>query len=234
MPALVLRRIRDARRSKIMGGSMGQIADWKRLYGVTDPADRGSAEDAARKLYEIAGAPVPKIEWIGSPAAADPKDQVYVVFLGPFTWGLDLPEPDTDVTRAFLQMAQASFGAMLMEDRALLCERPEELVLDEECRLHRPDGPVVKYRNGSTVFALDGIIVPDRVVLAPQDLRAADVKAASNQEVRRIVMERMGPQRFFEEMKMKLVHQDRFGKLYWNGDADTPAVVEVVDTTKRD
>jgi len=55
----------------------------------------------------------------------------------------------------------------------------------------------------------NGVLVDERVVFRPETITGAEVLATANAEVRRIMMERMGMDRFFEEIDAQTLDTDR-------------------------
>ncbi len=115
----------------------------------------------------------------------------------------------------------------------ILTERPCVLKRDERNRLHCADGPALAYPDGSSIFCWHGVRVPEEVMLRPQTLKPEQIIAESNAEIRRVMVERFGAERFLRESNARLVCQDDWGKL-WRQELprDEPVVmVEVVNST---
>jgi hypothetical protein len=115
----------------------------------------------------------------------------------------------------------------------VLSERPEELQLDEQGRLHAVRGPALRYPDGWALWAWHGVRVPRVVIENPESLPAADVLAEADVEVRRIMIDRVGPERLIRDGGARRVAEDESGIL-WRLDLaeDEPLVcVEVRDAT---
>jgi hypothetical protein len=121
------------------------------------------------------------------------------------------------------------------EQVAILTERPcaLDLARDEQGRLHHPSGPVVAYPDGWAVWAWHGVRVPRQVVERPDTITVAQIRGARNLEVRRVLLERYGLDRYLRDADATLVAADEYGKL-WRCElpGDEPlAMVEVVSAT---
>ena len=57
------------------------------------------------------------------------------------------------------------------------CERPEELHLVDG-RLHHDVGPAVRFRDGWSVWAIDGVRVDEQVVLRPETQRVGQIQVS--------------------------------------------------------
>jgi hypothetical protein len=75
-------------------------------------------------------------------------------------------------------------------------------------RLHSEDGPAVGFRDGWGVWAWHGTRVPQRVIEQPEMLTIQQITAEENAEIRRVMIERMGWERFCAVAKMRVIHVD--------------------------
>jgi hypothetical protein len=117
---------------------------------------------------------------------------------------------------------------------AVLSERPDEMHMDEQGRLHSARGPAVIYPDGWALWAWHGVRVPRAVIENPESLPAREVLAEPDVEVRRIMIDRVGPERLVRDGGAHRVAEDEAGIL-WRLDLaeDEPLVcVEVTDATR--
>lgn len=91
------------------------------------------------------------------------------------------------------------------EDWCILTERPKAIHVDERGRLHCGTGPAVDYGLFG-LWAWHGVLVSQRVIKGA--FTAQDVLSEPNIEVRRVMMERMGLERFMCESKAITLHRD--------------------------
>ena len=113
------------------------------------------------------------------------------------------------------------------KNMAILQHRHCELHRDERGRLHSPSGMAVKYRDGWGVYAWHGVRVPAQIIENPQSITAQSIRDENNQEVRRIMMERYGWDKWLKETKSVLLdrHPDpRVGELWQFKDTDGTAI----------
>ncbi|MEO3764311.1 DUF6745 domain-containing protein [Streptomyces sp. B8F3] len=95
------------------------------------------------------------------------------------------------------------------EGVCLVAERPAEAHTEPlpgarhgELRLHRPDGPAVRYADGAEVYALHGTAVPRWVVTEPT---VARIHREPNVEVRRCAIERLGWDTYIDRAGLHLL-----------------------------
>ena len=95
---------------------------------------------------------------------------------------------------------------------------------DDFGRLHCEDGPAVAYPDGWEVYAVGGVRVPKAVVMEPERLSVQEIKKEGNAEVRRVMVERFGPDRYFLESGAKLIDSD-FVKVATNDARQMPRML---------
>lgn len=141
----------------------------------------------------------------------------------------------TDVSKlapAF-DLTKSCGWAVLFWDWAFISARPEWIHRDERGRLHCKSGAAVRYADGFSVFAIHGVRVPAKVVVAPESITIPEIESAGNAEVRRVMIERYGPERYLMDSEAKEIHRDDFGILYRKESTiDEPLVmVKVLNST---
>lgn len=63
---------------------------------------------------------------------------------------------ETEPLNPLIQLARSSGWVIPCASMCLLCDRPEVIHLDADGRLHNPDGPAIRWRDGFGVHALHG------------------------------------------------------------------------------
>ncbi|MCO5999041.1 DUF6745 domain-containing protein [Actinoallomurus rhizosphaericola] len=131
------------------------------------------------------------------------------------------------------ETAQAAGWWWPYEGLAIVCDRPSELHRDEPGRLHRGDGPALSYPDGFALHAWRGMPIPADFIGTLTGLTAERIAAEENAELRRVMLENFGYDRYLAETGARPVHRDETGVL-WRIDlpGDEPvAMVEVVNST---
>jgi hypothetical protein len=96
----------------------------------------------------------------------------------------------------------------------IVCERPVRLFQDDRGRLHGESGPAIVYPDGWSIWAWHGVRVPRRVIEQPEALPASEVLAEPDPEVRRVMIERLGNDRFLRDAGATRVAEDETGVLW--------------------
>ncbi|MFM9609102.1 DUF6745 domain-containing protein [Streptomyces niveiscabiei] len=119
------------------------------------------------------------------------------------------------------------------EKVAVVCERPVELHRDEAGRLDRGDGPALAFPDGFALCAWRGMPVPPGFLDELRTLVPQRIQAEENAELRRVMLEFYGYERYLADSGARPVHRDETGVL-WRIEMgiDEPVVmVEVVNST---
>ncbi|HEY8979541.1 MAG TPA: hypothetical protein VIU15_08165 [Streptomyces sp.] len=119
------------------------------------------------------------------------------------------------------------------EKVAVVCERPVELHRDEAGRLDRGDGPALAFPDGFALCAWRGMPVPSGFLEELRTLVPQRIQVEENAELRRVMLEFYGYERYLADSGAQPVHRDETGVL-WRIEMgiDEPVVmVEVVNST---
>ena len=124
-----------------------------------------------------------------------------------------------------LELAQQSRCWLLLDNEVYLCDKPVRQTRDERQRLHAEGGPAIAYAGGrDKEWWWHGVRVPRQVSEEPHRVTVAQVDAEPNAEVRRVMLERMGMERYLDEGGAREIQRDECGILYWKGVAfDEPS-----------
>jgi hypothetical protein len=108
-----------------------------------------------------------------------------------------------------------------------------ELYRDAQYRLHNEHGPAVAYLDGFSIYAIHGVRVPADIVEHPENITIQQIDGESNAEIKRLMIDRYGMERFLTDGNAKKIHQDICGELYRREvKNDEPIVaVKVVNST---
>jgi hypothetical protein len=123
----------------------------------------------------------------------------------------------------------------VLEDEVVAVPRPVAMVADG--RVHCETGPAVAWEGGARLWFLQGMRVPQHVVESPEAITVDEVLGATNVEIRRLLLERMGYERYLAEGGGELVSDDGYGRL-WHcpplpGEHAALALVEVVNASRE-
>jgi len=132
-----------------------------------------------------------------------------------------------------MEMAKASGWFYPMDEMCILTPNPTHLSLDDRGRLHCLDRKAIEYPDGWGLYYVHGVSVPAKVVEDPQSLTVSEIENEANAEVRRVMVDRFGMDRFIMESGAKVVDESKWGTLYrkeLSGD-ETIVTVRVKNST---
>ena len=103
---------------------------------------------------------------------------------------------------AFEYLSEHSGPRIMHEKFCMISDRPEVLLVDDQNRPHCDNGPFCKWRDGTALYSIHGVRVPEWVVENPESITIEKILSEENAEVRRIMQERYGFRKFFLDMKV--------------------------------
>lgn len=119
------------------------------------------------------------------------------------------------------------------ENAVVICRRPVELHRDEAGRLDRGDGPALAFADGFALHAWRGMPVPAEFLAGLGDLTPERIREEENAELRRVMLEYYGYDRYLAASGARHQHRDETGVL-WRielADDEDVVMVEVVNST---
>ncbi|MCQ1575562.1 DUF6745 domain-containing protein [Streptomyces parvus] len=119
------------------------------------------------------------------------------------------------------------------EQAVVITERPDVLHRDEAGRLDHGEGPALAYGDGFALHAWRGMPVPAAFLEELSSLTPERIRGEENAELRRVMLEYYGYDRYLSESGAEPVHRDETGILWriaLDGDEDV-VMVEVVNST---
>jgi hypothetical protein len=207
---------------------------WLAIGLDTALANREPAEQALLKAYASANLAAPEFVWAQSPSEAlklaqdrglgKPSENVsgfvfgnqeasWLGFYEFFREVCGLVE-ETEPVAGLIEYAKHAGWFLPFEGVCFICERPETIQRDEQGRLHNPDGPAVKYRDGWGLYAVHGVRLPADIIENPDSITVKRIDSENNAEIRRVMLERFGTPRYIQESGAKEIAKDDWGKLY--------------------
>lgn len=90
----------------------------------------------------------------------------------------------------------------------VMSDIPESWYKDGNLRIHREDGPAVEFGDGCKVWAVHGITVTERILLHSETLTVEEIQNEKNAEVRRVMIEKLGPGTYLQKAGAKLIDMD--------------------------
>ena len=140
---------------------------------------------------------------------------------------------DGPILQALAAVAEQVHWWWPFEHVAIVCERPTQLHLDDRGRLHHGDGPALAYQDGFLLNRWHGVPIPAEFAQTLRSLTPEIIRAERNAELRRIMLEHYGHDRYILDSGAEPIHHDEAGKL-WRltlGNDEPITMVEVLNAT---
>jgi len=137
-----------------------------------------------------------------------------------------------DIWLPFVDAMEAGLWRFWVLDREILAVSRPSVRLAQN-RLHSETGPAVQWPGGARYWFWRGVQVPKRVIEHSESLRAREIQVEPDVEVRRVMLERYGLERFIRDVGARRIHADEFGTL-WSAylpDDEPLVMVEVINST---
>lgn len=131
----------------------------------------------------------------------------YVSFLSFFRHVAKL-DIDYSKWHHYEELATVSGPRFMHEKFCVISDRPEVLTKDAQNRPHADNGPFCRWRDGFSMYSVHGTRVPAWVIESPELVTVADIDGESNEEVRRVMIERYGVEKYVADADFKVVDSD--------------------------
>lgn len=121
---------------------------------------------------------------------------------------------ETEPVAGLIKLRDVCGWFWCFEDVFVACDRPTAIHNDANGRDHNPAGPSIEYE-GLSIYSLRGVLVPSDIITNPETLTPERIERERNAEVRRVMLEQYGFERYLMAGGAKLLDSDpRFGDLY--------------------
>jgi hypothetical protein len=144
--------------------------------------------------------------------------------------------PDAGLMTGLAGLAEVARNAgwwWANEKVAVLTERPATLTRDNVGRLHRGEGAALEFPDGYGLWAWRGMPIPADLATELPTLTISRIRSEENAEIRRVMLEHYGYDRYLRDAGARKLGSDETGTLwYLDLPGDEPLVmVEVVNST---
>jgi len=227
----------------------------RKIGTCTDPMNVDKAKREISKLYDKMGwevknwilqpSPGAAKEWILKNKGKDylntnfygSQEMYWIAFLkfGQDHMGIDYGEEKRELLDIWYEIAlSCGWWFVIDQETCIICDRPCEVHLDEQHRLHNEKGWAIKYRDGFGVCVYNGIFIPEDsewFIFNADQITVDKINKENNPHVRRIMVEIMGTDVYLDKMEMELVAADYIKVSYQE---DAPSMPRFLMRSKLD
>jgi len=143
------------------------------------------------------------------------------------------------IARDFEEASEFGGYAWLNTHFIILCERPSEIHITAEGQLHNTTGPALAFRDGWKIYCIEGNPVTEQIVMRPETLTIKDFNDASDEEVRRIMIQQYGWPNYVQLVEAKIIDErenpiDKTHEVLFDcGDRDGTVMICACSSTGR-
>jgi hypothetical protein len=153
--------------------------------------------------------------------------------------GVKYTDQQIDHLNLWLSESQECHWWWPYEGIVVFSDRPTHLTVDAQGRLHNETRKCIEYADGWGFYASHGVALPEFVIERPHEITVKKIAEENNAEVRRVMVDKMGRDRFLKESRAKKLATDDFGTLWeaFSPDRGNPIgerrmmFVEVINST---
>lgn len=193
---------------------------------------RNKVQDAIAIIYNEINIKRPVFEWVKSPVEAinkasplvsgenlSPSSFMYgssdAGWLAHYDFFLNIGvqiDPNLLILfNCFVDIAQNCFWWLPLDEKCFIVERPIAIKMEDE-RLHSEDSKAIEFADGVGIYSLKGFRVPEKLVMYPEQITIEEIQNERNAEIRRIMIEKFGFERYCNEANAQLLDTDEENK----------------------
>lgn len=117
-----------------------------------------------------------------------------------------LNEAPLPVIEPLYRLTRSCYALIPGKDLIVLCRQPIELHLNDAGELHHEQQAALAFADGYEIYAIDGVEVPEKVILEPQNQTIEEIRTEENIEAKRIRIERYGWMNYLEKIQATVIH----------------------------
>ena len=121
-----------------------------------------------------------------------------------------------ELTQKLLEVATSCTFWWNHASAVFICERPKSIHVDDRGRLHSTKGPSVEFHDGLKLYAICGIEMKSEIFEDGKVTLTADmISHTRNAEVRRVLMEMYGQEKYLKDTGAFVINEGRDGRKLW-------------------
>ncbi len=106
--------------------------------------------------------------------------------------GVPYSNKDKEILSLWIEEAKECYWWFPFENIVFLSERPIELHISKEGKLHNNIGPSMKFNDGYCLYHINGLEVPSWIIEQPELITEEKIEIEENEEIKNIMLNRIG------------------------------------------
>lgn len=140
---------------------------------------------------------------------------------------------ETEKLNGLMELAKHAGWFLPHENICWVSERHCILNRDDEGRLHSLTEAAIDYPDGWKIYAVHGVRLPGWIIEEPEKITIELIEKEENSEIRRVMTDIYGLERYMKNCGAHIIHEDKNGQLFKkeiNGD-EPIIMVKVINST---
>lgn len=115
---------------------------------------------------------------------------------------------DKEILKNLLRLYSEIGWMIPYENVCVLSEKPIKYHINDRAEFHHETEKALEFKDGFGIYSFNGVSVPDFIIEHPETITAKHIKRESNLEIRRIMIDRMGINKYLEAVHAKVIDMD--------------------------
>ena len=117
-------------------------------------------------------------------------------------------------SRAFRKVQENANWWFPFDTYCAVVDRPLRIELNDEGRLHSLEGKAMEFRDGFGLWYINGVEVNEQIVMKPETLTFEQIRDEDNAEIKRIMIEQHGWDKYLESVPHEVVEVSASDKFH--------------------
>lgn len=108
---------------------------------------------------------------------------------------------DNELYLKYIEVLELSiYDSLQFENVCILVELPLYVKTNPQHQMHNPEGPAIEFADGFKLYSWNGVIVPEKLIMTPDEITQEDIVKESNAEIRRAYREKLGAKVYYDRI----------------------------------
>ena len=128
------------------------------------------------------------------------------------TLGFKMEKETEELANLFMELVEETHIISTFEGICFVSDFPTKITVDEGFRLHNETGMALEYADGYGVFQWHGVRVDfehSDIITTPDSITPDRIDKETNQELKRVMLERFTAERYIREGGAGLIHKEK-------------------------
>lgn len=122
--------------------------------------------------------------------------------------GFEVPKEIREKLDLYEKVCDSLFCFFGWEGVFVAIDRPTTLTFDDNNELHNETGPSCAFADGFAIYSYHGVAVTKEIIESPEKITVEAIEREENAEVRRIMIDRMGVEKYLNAIKAEVIEVD--------------------------